>query len=135
MIFKDRLKEIRELNNITQKELSKKINASQSKVAMWETGKRDPNSDDIILLANMFNISADYLLGISNNNKYSINKITPTIPSLTVNETELLELFRNITNEREQCKLIGRIQEIIKQMTDDFKPNNAQSTSSKKNVG
>lgn len=134
MIFKDRLRQLRELNNITQSQLAKKINASQSKIAMWETGNRDPNSEDIIYLADLFKVSTDYLLGRTD--YIETPKYQETLPSiLTENEQELLELFRHVKNEKEQYKLIGRFEEIISQMTSDFKSNDAQSTPSKKNVG
>ncbi len=134
MVFKDRLRQLRELNNITQSQLAKQINASQSKIAMWETGNRDPNSEDIIYLADLFKVSTDYLLGRTDfleTPKYQ-EIFTST---LTENEQELLELFRTVKNERDQYKLIGRFEEIISQITGDFKSNNAQSTPSKKNVG
>lgn len=134
MVFKDRLRQLRELNNITQSQLAKQINASQSKIAMWETGNRDPNSEDIIYLADLFKVSTDYLLGRTD--FFETPKHQEIFTStLTENEQELLELFRNVKNEKDQYKLIGRFEEIISQMTGDFKSNNAQSTPSKKNVG
>lgn len=134
MVFKDRLRQLRELNDITQAQLAKKINASQSKIAMWETGNRDPNSEDIIYLADLFQVSTDYLLGRTDN--FETPKYQEIFTStLTENEQELLELFRNVKNEKDQYKLIGRFEEIISQITGDFKSNNAQSTPSKKNVG
>lgn len=63
MLFKDRLKEVRIKNNLTQKDLADKLNSSKSKISMWETGQRDPNSDDLLLLSSIFDVSIDFLLG------------------------------------------------------------------------
>lgn len=77
-IFPIVLKSLRLDNNMTQKELAIKINSSKSKVGMWESGKRDPSSDDLILLSTIFDVTIDYLLGNSDtkNSKTKDNFIT-----------------------------------------------------------
>lgn len=65
MNFSDRVKSLRTELNLTQKELANKINSSASKVGMWEAGKRDPGTDDLIILCEIFNVSTDYILGNS----------------------------------------------------------------------
>lgn len=65
-MFAKRLKELRAEKEISQADLAKIINSSNSKVSMWEVGKRDPNSEDLITLSKYFNVSIDYLLGTSN---------------------------------------------------------------------
>lgn len=64
--FSERLKELREENNLTQVELSKKINISTACINRWEKGLRVPNIDSIILLCKFFNCSAGYLIGLEN---------------------------------------------------------------------
>lgn len=60
----DRIKELRiKHNNMTQAELAKAINVSQSTIAMLETNKREPSHELIIKLAQFFNCSTDFLLG------------------------------------------------------------------------
>lgn len=66
-MFSDRLKELRKSKGLTQTSLADKINCSVSKIAMWETNKREPVKEDLILLSNFFNVSVDYLLEISDN--------------------------------------------------------------------
>lgn len=60
-----RLKSLREYRNLKQSELAKEFNVSQSTIAMWETGKRDPDSETIQKMADYFDVSVDYLLGRS----------------------------------------------------------------------
>ena len=64
MEFKDRLKELRILNNLSQMQLSLKTGLSQSAIAKWELGKTEPTSIAIITLAKFFNETTDYILGL-----------------------------------------------------------------------
>ena len=63
-MFSQKIKQLRKENNLTQSELADKLNCSLSKIGMWETNKREPTKDDLIMLANAFDISVDYLLGL-----------------------------------------------------------------------
>lgn len=65
MKFKDRLKELRLANGLSQMQLANKLNISQSAIAKWELGKTEPTASAIILIAKYFNETTDYLLGVS----------------------------------------------------------------------
>lgn len=73
-MFSKILRELRKEKGYTQSELSKLINSSTSKIAMWETGKRDPVKEDLLVLSELFNVSTDYLLGKSNTRSHDIAK-------------------------------------------------------------
>lgn len=62
-MFQIRLKELRELNKLSQKKLSQKMNVAQSTVAMWENGKNKPEFQTLLKLSELFNVSVDYLTG------------------------------------------------------------------------
>ncbi len=64
MQFKDRLKELRTIKNISQMQLSVKTGISQSAIAKWELGKTEPTASAIITLSKFFNETTDYLLGL-----------------------------------------------------------------------
>lgn len=59
----NRLKELRQKANITQKELALSINTSQQNIAFYEKGERKPKHEMVEKLADFFNVSTDYLLG------------------------------------------------------------------------
>lgn len=59
-----RLKDIREDNEKTQKEIAELIGTSQSYYAQYENGKRAIPFDRVILLAEYYNVSLDYLAGL-----------------------------------------------------------------------
>lgn len=63
MEFKDRLKELRTAKKLSQMQLAKAINISQSAIAKWELGKTEPTASAIIALAEFFDETADYILG------------------------------------------------------------------------
>lgn len=63
MEFRNRLKELRTAKKISQMQLAKAINVSQSAVAKWELGKTEPTASAIITLAKFFNETTDYILG------------------------------------------------------------------------
>ena len=65
-IFQQRLKELRTEKGISQKDLGKAIGATYSAVSYWEKGINEPKITYIIALAEFFEVSTDYLLGISN---------------------------------------------------------------------
>ena len=64
MEFKERLKELRLSKNLSQMQLAKKLNISQSAIAKWELGKTEPTASAIITLANFFGETTDYILGL-----------------------------------------------------------------------
>lgn len=62
--FPARLREVREENNLKQKELGELLGYSQVCIAKWESGDREPKLDDLIRLCNILKVSAGYLLGL-----------------------------------------------------------------------
>ncbi len=71
-MFAMRIKQLRKDKGMTQSELANILKCSLSKVAMWETEKRDPTKDDLILLSAVFDVTTDYLLGRTDNPKLTV---------------------------------------------------------------
>lgn len=63
-----RLKELREKNGYTQETLAKKLNTSRSRIGMYEQGKRQPDFEMQEAIADLFNVSIDYLFGRKTSN-------------------------------------------------------------------
>ena len=68
MIYR-RIRDLREDNNYTQKELSKVLNCSQQVYSNYELGQRDIPTDILIKLSKFYKVSVDYILGLSDNPK------------------------------------------------------------------
>lgn len=64
--FAKRLYELRRESEITQGDLALEIGVSQKAIDFWEKGTNEPKASNIIRLANYFNVSTDYLLGLEN---------------------------------------------------------------------
>lgn len=64
IIFNLRLRELRIEKGLSQKQLSEKLNISQSAIAKWELAKTEPTASALILLSEFFKVSVDYLLGL-----------------------------------------------------------------------
>lgn len=63
--YAERIKELRVEDGLSQSELSRRTGLSQAAIALWESGDRVPNAISIIKLANFFEVSSDYILGLS----------------------------------------------------------------------
>ena len=61
----EQLRKLRKKNNLSMKELGKVLNVSESTISLYESGKREPDFETLIKLAEYFNVSTDYLLGRS----------------------------------------------------------------------
>ena len=62
--FATRLKELRQEKNLSIRALGNAIGVSDATVCRWENGVSDIKSDQLVLLANFFDVSTDYLLGL-----------------------------------------------------------------------
>lgn len=60
-----RLKELREQRRLIQEGLALKLNVSQSTISAYEVGERVPDLETLIAIADFFNVSLDYLAGLS----------------------------------------------------------------------
>ena len=66
-MFSQRLKEIRKIKGITQKQVASAIEATERSYQSYEYGKHQPTLPILIALADFFDVSLDYLPGRSDN--------------------------------------------------------------------
>ena len=64
-IFRQRLIELRKEKQLNQRELAKAINISQVAICRWEQGINLPSIDILYRLCKFFDVSADYLIGLT----------------------------------------------------------------------
>lgn len=101
MDFKDILRELRTTAGLTQQELSDKLNVTHSTISKYERGDLEPNNTSLKRLADFFDVSADYLLGLSKEKTQQDERITQAIGA----DEELLEFWK-VLKEREDLKLM-----------------------------
>ena len=66
MMYK-RIRDLREDRDLTQKDLAKILSCSQQVYSNYELGQRDIPTDILIKLSRFYNVSVDYILGLSDN--------------------------------------------------------------------
>lgn len=95
MIFAQILRELRISRQIKQAQLAVAVGLNQSRISQWELGKIEPNLDQLIDVANFFEVSTDYLLGRENDEGFICidSALTPlqyeiltTINKLSINQ-------------------------------------------------
>ncbi len=59
-----RIKELRQDKDLLQKDVAKECNITPRKVSFIENGTTEPNLEDLRRLCKLFNVSADYILGL-----------------------------------------------------------------------
>ncbi len=60
-----RLKSLREEKGISQYKLAERLGVSRGLLSNYEQGSREPDYDTLILIADYYGVSADYLLGLT----------------------------------------------------------------------
>ncbi len=66
-----RIRDLREDRDLSQKDLAEYLNCSQVCYSYYEIGKRDIPTQILIKLSQYYNVSVDYLLGLTKNPKRS----------------------------------------------------------------
>ena len=62
-VFGVKLKELRIEKGLSQRKFGEILGFSNQTVSFWESGSREPDMDTLIMLADYFDVSVDYLLG------------------------------------------------------------------------
>ena len=62
-IFQERLIEQRKINKLTQRQVAETLGVSQPSYIRYENGTSEPNLTNLKTLADLFDVSVDYLLG------------------------------------------------------------------------
>ena len=104
-----RLKQARKHAKLTQNEVSLKTSINRATLANWEVGRTEPDTNTLSRLADLYNVSLDYLFGKTNElysyenaNNSSKQQITDMLKN---DDQELLE-FWNTLKEREDLFLL-----------------------------
>lgn len=123
MEFAENLKYLRNTRQFTQKELSNILGLSANCICEWEKGRSEPSITTIKKIADLFDVSTDYLLGLEDD--FGIRTATPSSAtageSLTAEERKVLEQYRNLPEQlrkliRQQLDVYSSTEELL------FKP-------------
>lgn len=67
-LFAIRLRDFIKETGLSKRKFAEKAKVSAMSVSDWTTGKIQPNAESIYLICKAFNVSADYLLGLGDEN-------------------------------------------------------------------
>lgn len=102
------IKAIRKKRGMKQAEVASILNVSQGTYSQWENGKARVTDEALIQLASIFDVSTDYLLGYSTNDR-SIKKASvgadakgDTLGQLSFTERILLTCFRSLAPQEQE---------------------------------
>ena len=91
----NRLLELRKKNGYSQEELANKLGISRQSVSKWERAEASPDTDNLILLAKIYNVSLDELLGASSVDVEELRSNNEVIEEST---QSMLSFIRTSTN-------------------------------------
>ena len=75
MEFSERLKDLRKQAGLTQVDVAEKLGISQPAYASWERGVKKPTQDNLVKIAQILNVSVDYLVGNSEEKSDELDNI------------------------------------------------------------
>ncbi len=91
-LFGIRLKTLRLRKELTQNQLAKKLDITRSSVSYYEKGAIYPSVEILIKICQYFNVSADFLLGLSDMKEFQISHLAD----------EQVEILLNLIHQFEQ---------------------------------
>lgn len=92
----DRIKNLREMNGMTQTELANKLGISRGAVNSWEMSLSTPTVANIIQLSKIFHVTTDYLLGITDNVYLDISVLGEEEQKAVMNIVECLKRNKSL---------------------------------------
>lgn len=101
-LISQRIKELRTQNNISQKELSIRLYVTPQAISKWERDEATPNPEAIAKMAKIFNVSADYLLGLTEQKE---TPIPVSEDGLDEQDRQLMELMKKLSADQKQFLL------------------------------
>lgn len=113
MGFNNVILELRNFHNVSQKQVADAVGISQSTIAKIEIGRNEATASTIRKLADYFQVSADYLLERADNFEGVVFPTnSPTVPALSDEERQLLELFSRM-DRAQKIKALGYCEGLI----------------------
>lgn len=102
-----RIKELRLLNNLTQKELANKLGLTPKMISFYENSERTPPIDIILKLVSIFDVSSDYLLGLTDSyyNNVQEDKSGTSLTDLPDGATLLLNTYKELSPPNQRTLL------------------------------
>ena len=106
-----RLRDLRDKHKLTQQEVADHLQLSCDAYSLYELGKRQMNYQTLCLLADLYNISIDYLLG-----RYDYNLV-----QLNEEETQMISQYRLLDRRGQEAIKVNLAFEVSHTSTNEIK--------------
>lgn len=116
-----RLRQLMYGSGTTQQELAEKTGCSRQAIAQYMDGSNAPNIDKLILIADFFNVSIDYLVG--KDKEQTEEEFVQSIVNYTGLEEKSVEVLHNL-----KCESTNEIEETVKKISAVFSGRRSQDT-------
>ncbi|MDX9917759.1 MAG: helix-turn-helix transcriptional regulator [Gudongella sp.] len=117
MSIGEKIQHLRKTNNLSQEQLAGKLSVSRQAISKWELGESTPDTDKVILLSRIFQVSTDYLLLDDINSDVKISAVDTD--SKLINRQYSLKALYTITTG---IIIIGLFMSIIAHLTWQYIP-------------
>ncbi len=112
--LQNRLKQLREEAGLKQKDIAPKLNISTSAYGFYEQNKRTPDANMLVDLAKIFDVSLDYLMGLSDDKKTDGNSFS------LEHSTDISIYLENLKEQIKQEEQILYKREIVDSTTKEL---------------
>ena len=123
-MFARRLAELRNAKGLTQQEIADLLNVSRAAYAQWETGRRTPEADTLVRLADFFGVTTDYLYGRDEATELTDPEWVELFEQVRIKgmELEATALLRNATRlNKDKLRDLLKIFSLIEEEENDNK--------------
>jgi len=94
MKYGERIAALREKHSLTQEGLSNKLGITRASLSHYENNRREPDYETIVSIANLFNVSIDYLIGRTDDPNSELDEdVREFVDSLELSNEKILEKF------------------------------------------
>lgn len=96
----------------TQNQLAEILRVTQDSISLWENDKRMPDTQYIVAMAKFFDVTTDYLLGLTE--EYENIRFGKALNALQISSDEITLLKRYRTMSDKEKKLLKQYVELLK---------------------
>lgn len=104
-LFGERLRALRKRSGLTQQEVAEKLSVHRTAYTKYETSGVMPDPLGLVVLADLFGVSVDYLVGHDHAEEPQVASDGRVAMNLTLAEQQLVHIYRQLTLQEQQSVL------------------------------
>lgn len=113
-LFSARLRALRKQSGLTQQAVADRLSIHRTAYTKYETSGVTPDQQGLMILAEMFGVSVDYLIGRDTSSVSAVAESGEASVKLTLQEQQMLNMFRQMSYPEQQA-LVQQVQKNFRQ--------------------